>query len=366
MAKTLVFHIGWRKTGSSALQSFIFENTHDHALQHLAILPAGRSLQKRVIGAPSPADPVPAHHGLAGLAFRERCDQAWQRAAPFVAASPLETFLITSEILPAHLARDEQNYDRLAHYLSIFDRVRILCWVRRQDEYAISLAVQAAKHGGTGRERTTAAPMNWPRDADYCRVLEKIATVLPGAEIVPRIYDGAASDVIGEAIGLLGLDRGPLKAESPARLNARVPPQIYRLQITTNRHCKAGGIAPGPHQRVLIDGAAAAGIFSRHTEPAVPFTRDQRQRIIDRYCQSNRQLCAAYGIDSGHFEPSAGQLDELPDFNIPDRVTADFAAILDDGLEAVRTAGNTDAVDLVRHCLAGITEGHRDIARPLQ
>lgn len=350
MTKSLTLHIGWRKTGSSALQKFIFENIFDHTLQHLRVPPAGRVVQNRIVGAK-----VTAHHGLGGLAFRERCERAWSDLKPIVVSSGAGEFLITSEMFSSHLLRGNGNHDRLGQYLSIFDKVRVICWVRRQDEYTTSLAVQAAKHGGTGRERGDPEPRDWPKDADYSLVLGNIANVMPHAEIRPRLYRGASTDVVAEAIEILGLDPSRLARPSSVRVNARVSPEMYRAQIEINRRAKAHGVNAGPLQRILIVGAGAGGIYSTFTDAAVPFEHDQRQRIIARHNDSNRRLCARYGLDISGFEPSASEIAELPDFNIPDRIPKRFTEMMIAGIDATKDAKNAEAIAFIRGCLDEIT-----------
>lgn len=350
MTKSLILHIGWRKTGSSALQKFIFENTVDHRLQHLVVPPAGRVVQNRIVGAQ-----VAAHHGLGGLAFRKRSERAWGDLKPFVGSFDSDEFLVTSEMFSSHLLRGDGHHDRLGQYLSIFDKVRVICWVRRQDEYTTSLAVQAAKHGGTGRERGDPEPKSWPKDADYSLVLGTIAEFAPHAEIRPRLYRGAATDVVGEGIELLGLDPSRLLKTSSARINARVSPEMYRAQIEINRRAKAHGVNTGPLQRMLIAGAGAGEIHSTFTGAAVPFAHDQRQRIIARHADSNRRLCERYGLDIRAFEPSAADMAELPEFNIPDRIPDRFTEMLMAGIDTTKDAGNADAIAFIHGCLDEIT-----------
>jgi hypothetical protein len=350
MTRSLILHVGWRKTGSTALQNFIFENSVDQTLQHLVVPAAGRVVQNRTVGAR-----VTAHHGLGGLAFRERSARAWRDLKSFVTSSDCDEFLITSEMFSSHLLRGDGHHDRLARCLSMFDRVRVICWLRRQDEYTVSLAVQAAKHGGTGRERGDSEPKNWPRDADYSLALGKISDVVSRVEITPRLYRGGATDVVAEGIELLGLDPSRLATPSSARINARVSPEMYRAQVEVNRRAKARGVNTGPLQRILISGAGVGGIYAAFTDAAVPFTHDQRQRIIARHEASNLRLCRRYGLDIGFFEPSAAEMAKLPEFNIPDRITRQFSEMLMSGVDATKDANNADAVAFIHTCLAEIT-----------
>jgi len=346
MAKSLILHIGWRKAGSTALQKFVFDNTRADRLQHLGIVPAGRVAQERVLGAR-----VVAHHGLGGLARRRRCDQAWRDASSFFARRDLESFFVTSEVISSHLVRGGGHFCRLAEYVSSFDRVRVLCWLRRQDQYTASLAVQAAKHGGTGRERGDPEPLNWPRDADYADVLERLAAILPRAEILPLVYRGPGHDVVGEAIRLLGLDSKHLTAPDPGRINSRVSPEMYRVQIEVNRRAKARGMNTGKMQLLLLEAAASLPGAGNATHAAVPFTHAHRQRILERCLESNRRLCARYGLDIAHFAPSAAELGKTPDFNIPDRVPKGYVAMLVEKLEGNRTDCSGPETDFIRACL---------------
>ena len=131
-----------------------------------------------------------------------------------------------------------------------------LFWVRRQDEYLNSLYVQAAKHGENCGEPDDLVG-EFP-DSDYFSVVTRLENAIPEIEFRPHFYAGLRTDVIGQLVDDLNLDRD-LPRPDQDNLNARVTPDMYRAQIEVNKRASNVGVRPRPLQRAMLRAMKLAG-----------------------------------------------------------------------------------------------------------
>ena len=135
--KTLYMHIGWRKTGTSAIQSFVTQTMRDGKLGGISVIPFGTHNQKLVTG----DNPI-AHHGLANFKNNKSWISNWDKTIEFAKESSDERFLVTSELFSSHISRYPEMAAELAQRTAVFDRIVIPFWVRRQDHFMASMRVQ--------------------------------------------------------------------------------------------------------------------------------------------------------------------------------------------------------------------------------
>jgi hypothetical protein len=210
----IFFHAGMGKTGTSALQAFLAENSE--ILRTFGVLypSAHRSM----------ADGG-AHHALALSMMKNR--PAW---APVISgASPeqilmdmyrearslgLSRIVVSSEILyviPPHAVRD----------LGKRFRSRIILYVRRQDTHAMSLLNQAIK--ATGKycdDRSVSCPL-MPRGR-YLRKVVEWMEAFPKADLVFRPYERqqfVSGDLIADFLSVLGVPKSPDFRETQEKVN---------------------------------------------------------------------------------------------------------------------------------------------------
>src|ERR1700722_6424768 len=131
MRKQIFLHIGFPKTGTPSVQMWLTENTVALAAHGVLYPRSGREGQGYYYG----------HHRLARSLVESPLGEltiAWPDMARLrdeMANSPAQTIVISSEDFSTRLQQPE--VDLLAQQLADFD-VRIVCYVRRQDEFIIS------------------------------------------------------------------------------------------------------------------------------------------------------------------------------------------------------------------------------------
>ncbi|MBA3342921.1 MAG: hypothetical protein H0T48_13955 [Gemmatimonadaceae bacterium] len=336
--KTLYFHMGWRKTGTSAIQSFLTNNVSDNMIGDVCVIPVGQKAQGMVVG----GRPL-AHHPLVRWPAGS-WHAGWGKAADFVSFSTAGRFLMTTEVLPGRIEKHPAFLGALAEKLRIFDRVVFLFWVRRQDEYINSLYVQLAKHGKNNGEASDLAGEFM--DSDYHAVLAKLENAVTGAEFRPHFYSGPGSDVVGGLIEDLELDASRLDRSVPPKLNARVTPEMYRAQIEVNRRAGTAGIRTAPLQAVMVK-AYEKTESHRNGGPAIPISIQDRRDILDRHSESNRLLCDRFRFSPALFELPKGERLASLDQNIPDHIPAGFHAEMSDALGEISDLKNRDSVGFI-------------------
>jgi hypothetical protein len=309
--KKLYLHIGWRKTGSSAIQQIVTSNTEDSTFLGIRIPTVGSTAQKLVTG----AAPV-AHHGLANYKKPEEWEQNWARFSQQVAEGGDAEYLVTSEIFSSAMGKEADYIARLAEKLRIFDEVVIFCWLRRQDQYMNSLRVQKAKHGGVKNERKEHVK-RFPADGRYFELLGRLEKAVPNARIVPFAYS-RDSDIASDFLTVLGRDASALKAKQGARINASVSADMYRLQLMVNEHFQDLGMDVKEMEKLVVR-AWDLVPDSLKGEPAVPMTIAERKIIVKHFEPSNDALCAKYGLDRDVFIPSEAAIEAEREYNIPEQ-----------------------------------------------
>jgi hypothetical protein len=332
--KTLYLHVGWRKTGSSAVQAFIGDKMYSGRVAGIRVIPAGLVTQSLVTG----GAPL-AHHGLAHFHKPEQWARLWDEACRFVAACGDERFLISSEAFSGQFAAHPDCIQQLEKRLVAFDRIIVICWMRRQDEYIASFSVQTGKHGSHGRVAGDRIPRF--KDAYYHRVIAKLRRVIPRAEIRAYVYS-RGSNVVRDFIHAVDVDQSFANGYQPRRVNTTVSPQMYRLQTTINRICAERGMPVGGLHALMLRAWDRLPEAAK-TPAAMPLTLDERRLVLDRYRRSNERLCQMLEMDMSFFDPSEVELAAAPSYNLVQRLDPSFVAEVRRAF-AGRPAGNKKMV----------------------
>ncbi len=174
MKKKLYLHIGMGKTGTTALQSFFFENR--------------RSLQKRGIEYPSIGCTANAHHLLSP--HHPEFLQGWRflsvdQWAPKLSRTRYDTVLASSELMSS---ADESKVRKFCAQVSAWFDLHIVVYLRRQDDLIMASYNQQIKAGTQKRHLS----MIYPKQAEkynYFRILAPwIDSVAPG-RVIARPYE---------------------------------------------------------------------------------------------------------------------------------------------------------------------------------
>jgi hypothetical protein len=311
MVKKLYLHIGWRKTGSSAIQQLITRNTVDATFLGIRVPTIGSSAQKLVTG----AAPI-AHHGLANYKKPEDWAANWESFTEQVNSGGSAEYLISSEIFSSAMGKDDGYIRLLGEKLKIFDEVVIFCWLRRQDQYMNSLRVQKAKHGGVKNERKDHVK-RFPADGKYFELLTKLEANITNAKIVPFAYS-KNSNIESDFLHVLGREGSSLAADESSRINASVSADMFRLQLMVNEHFQVLGMDIKEMEKLFVRAwDSVPESFKR--EAAVPMTISERKIVVKHFQPSNEALCEKYGLDRNVFVPDEAVIEAEREYNIPDR-----------------------------------------------
>lgn len=188
-ARLLVLHIGTHKTGTSALQTFLYRQSEALAAKSVHYLRAGQGAGR-------------AHHALAWAVrgYKGAQMSVWDEVRAELAASRAQINVISSE------AMWFANPEAVRAQLEGAGETRIVVYLRRQDKYLQSLYKQAV---ASGRKADFRSWLESHRNrGDYLTVLRAWAAAF-GAEALtvrPHERSGRTIDIVKDFAGLLGLD----------------------------------------------------------------------------------------------------------------------------------------------------------------
>lgn len=276
-----ILHIGVQKTGSTSIQGWLHENAAALAAQgvHVPV-----SLGRRV------------HNRLLDLARRpDRADPALLDALRAeLAALPAarHTLLFTSENLAAKLP-DHAAVARLRALLDPFcNRYTVIVYLRRQDEFAVSVRSTEARRGDIDPEVFFGrVPF------DYAALLDRWAAVFGRDAIHPRLFVRdlmPGGDVVADFLSAAGLSvpAGPVV---PSQENPSLVPAAQMLLARLAGAARSRGYASLldlPEHRRL-----AARLDSRHAGPGPLPARAEAAAYLDACQGSNEAVRAGWFPD---------------------------------------------------------------------
>jgi len=282
----LVIHIGTQKTGTTALQRFLFFNYSALLKEGIRFIGAGRDKGRR------------AQHNEFARAIQGRTDIAiWARLRDELAQSDSQTNLMSAEGFwfcdPVALKQQ----------LPDVKDVRIVVYLRRQDQYLQSLYMQAVRGGrrdsfATWREKV-------PDRGKYLAAIEKWADAFGSESIIIRPYErNGTVDTIEDFSKLIGA-KGLMKRETRHRSPSPRQELLYfmrafnqlRLHVDEHKLFQA------------LTGKDAAYVRSCHL-----LTYEESLTLMENYAEDNRILVEKYYRDK-----SVPLFPELVPFEPPEK-----------------------------------------------
>src|SRR5689334_18849904 len=291
--KSCLLHIGAPKTGSTALQKFL--STNRARLRELGVDYPDVSLRgfghhdiAFLVGGGYPGWATPQERGLEDLA-RELVEKT---AASTVIAISSENF---------YLQPDPEATARLLERAGLGPRqVRVIVYLRRQDEAHLSWynqAVKAQGYAGTIQESIAETRSLW----DYEAQLDRWARVFGRDAICARAYE--SGDIRRDFLGLAGLS--PDGFDFPDEdVNSRINTDILEFQRLVNRLPLTPQQKRGAHRELiaLTSRAAGSGLF----DDAALLGVTERRALLEQYADSNGAVARTYLKKSRLFD------DEMP------------------------------------------------------
>jgi hypothetical protein len=283
MKPKLYLHIGRPKTGSTALQSFLYRNREVLARQGVCYPETGRyqraSHKLSLVYLPKLAD----SEAVKGIS----ADKLYADLATEILNSGLGTAVISSEHFWLMNPKDIP-----ASLREQFD-IKIVAYVRRQDEVLVSSFIQEVKGGNLSIDidlNDYISDNGRLNLLDYDQVLQRWAGVFGQQNIQVRLYETLAEQhgIERDLLQLIGVASVTDLIFSDIRRNVSPPLEVLRLieeleGLDLDVFSKRRLIALfSKASHVLDDGEG--------TSATALFTLAQRQRVLSNFADSNSRL----------------------------------------------------------------------------
>jgi hypothetical protein len=292
----LVLHIGSGKTGTSSIQRLMRRNR-------------GLLLEHGVL---YPSSPGPRRHVRFGLFFK--ADDELVETRPYQAQGHLsaeafrETFLagLFGEIEAARpstvVISDEALYGSdnasLGRLRSFTDehagRLRLVCYLRRQDDHLVSRYQQVVKTGETRTLAERTAVFDHRKTYDYAARLDTWARLLePDAFVVRRFERGAFLDdsLYADFVHAAGLDVPPGDLTEVPSQNESLDAESVEFLRLLNLHLVQ---AEGAHVGMVNHRPLVARLAAGSAGPTLTLPEADLDAFMSQWEHSNREVARRY------------------------------------------------------------------------
>lgn len=307
MKRALLLHIGLSKTGSSSIQRVLAEQRRAMRAQGVylptspgwanhALLPAAMVTDMRILWGYHPA----TWEGQSPAARVERFSEEF---AAEMAALPgdVRRVVITAEQMGGVLRRP-QEVQRLADLLHrYFDPVRVVVYLRRQDQHAASAYSQILRGGVLRDPGLPAGGAAEHPEYDYGNLLGRWSAAFGEAAITPRIFardcllDG---DVVADFLHLAEMELPALDEDPKRQSNPSLSLAGQALLLAAGRRTEQAMKARGDADIIWRDTPAWRQLATAVTE-ALPGrgwrpTRSEAAEFLHRFADTNEQVRARF------------------------------------------------------------------------
>jgi len=283
----IVLHIGAEKTGTTAIQGFCAAIAA--ALRRRGVLyPDGFGYRKHtdLTAAVTGSEALLRRTGAGPNADPARfADDVMARLAAAVRAARPDTLLLSSEHMSSRISNPE-HLARLHTMLAEFsDDVRVVVYLRRQDELLLSLYSTWLKAGGTGGMAEVAAGAWW---LDFDRLLGLWEAEFGGERIAVGLYP-PAEPLIPDFFARAGLPEPPEAELEPAR-NVALDHRNAKLLEALN--ARLPSVTDG---RLNPDRVGLRQFFERRSDgPGLAMSAADRTALVDRFAAANARVRDRY------------------------------------------------------------------------
>lgn len=304
----IVLHIGLEKTGSTAIQAFcarhadalradgilypsgLGDRNHVHLAMAAANFPASRDIRLR----------VGIHDEAALRAFTDRALRSLK--AEIDRARP-HTLLLSSEHFSSRLLADPPLRRLHAMLSALAAEIRVIVYLRRQDETLLSLYSTFAKCGGTDPLEAFADRPIW---LDFERVLGLWEGVFGTGNLDVRIFPPRDRPLLDDFRAAADLPEVAGTDDPAERHNAALDHRNTQLLIAMNREIPTfvdGRVNPARRGLVRF-------LEARSTGPPLTMPRKERAAFLARFACGNEAVRARFFPDRNSL--FANELDDTP------------------------------------------------------
>lgn len=307
----LHLHIGTEKTGTTSVQRF-FKVNRGLLARHGVLYPETPGKSNHT-GLAAAAQSVAKHGPLRrslGLRSEEEAlahrKQLLEGLAREIAERPYALAVMSGEHCSSRLLEDDEVRwlkDELSRF---FDRIHIIIYIRRQDDYLLSTYSTSIKSGST-------AQLGLPPERaienryDHWDVLERWSRVFGRANVTCRKFERKAlknGDIVDDILDVIGIDPD-IPIERPEDVNEALDAESLEFLRLMNKYIPRfvkGKINPARDNLVPLLARVSSG-------PLVTLSTAELDKFMAMFEESNRKVAVEYfgGIredsDNPLFEP---------------------------------------------------------------
>jgi hypothetical protein len=307
-----VLHIGTEKTGSTSVQRFLKVNRK--ALRARGILFPRAFGDENQMALPAAALSVfgPMRRKMFKLntwdevnEFRERLRRDLRNE---LQVSDYHTALMSAEHCSSRLLADTELVWLLNFLQEFFSQIRIVVYIRRQDEFLLSTYSAHVKAGGTNRLRIPEDELLENR-YNYWNLLSRWARVFGRQNICCRRFERrclVSGDIVADYIDATGIGRQDY--HYPKRLNASLDATSLEFLRLLNAHIPrvtADGINERRHHIL-------SALAERSDGPLATLPEEELRAFLSHFTDSNRNVAEEYFGDTASEggDPLFGAMDD--------------------------------------------------------
>ncbi len=307
----LFLHIGTEKTGTTSVQKF-FKANRELLARNGIVYPAAPGNQNHTGLAACAQDaekrgPLRKSLGIKNEAdvHRFRAEMLAELAAE-LSERPFRTAFMSGEHCSSRLLDDSEVAWLKAELGKFFDRMHIVVYIRRQDDYLLSTYSTAIKSGAT-------YPLRFPPDRaiqqryDHWEMLQRWARVFGRDKIICRKFERAtlkSGDIVDDVLDIVGVDSGA-GFERPDDVNEALDAETLEFLRLFNKFVprfEGRDLNPLRDNVVPLLSKVSSG-------PLVTLGEDELDRFMALFKETNAKVANEYfggpisGSDNALFKP---------------------------------------------------------------
>lgn len=275
----LFLHIGTEKTGTTSIQHFMAHNRS--LLQEQGVLYPRSPGKLNHIGITALAQDYGRGElweklGITTLTNRDQYASELERSLEAeLAGYPFTKVVLSNEHCSSRLMSDAE-VDTLRKFLQrLFSRIRVIIYLRRQDDFVISTYSTGIKSGRTD-------PFEVPRKRriigryDYWDLLNRWSRTFGKENILCRKFERtsfAFGDLIADFLTAIGCDPG-LAWQNPGSVNSSLDARCLEFLRLMNLH---GGVSRPPKLIQMLESVSDGPLIDIPEHRRVAFMRELRE-----------------------------------------------------------------------------------------
>jgi hypothetical protein len=292
----LYLHIGTEKTGTTSVQKF-FRANRDLLAENGVLYPQAPGRQNHTglaVAAQTPAKKGPLRKSLGvkneADARQFRVDLMEKLAAEF-AARPYRLAVMSGEHCSSRLLDDDEVAWLREKLLRFADNIKIIVYVRRQDDYLLSTYSTSVKSGTQNRLAIPGERIVQNR-YDHWNMLERWRRVFGRENIICRKFERASlksGDIVDDVLDIAGIDPD-LGFKRPEDVNEALDAQTLEFLRLLNKYVprfKGKQVNPLRNNLVPLLAQASQG-------PLITLADDELDRFMRMFDESNRKVAVEY------------------------------------------------------------------------